>query len=359
MLVLLSGRAKSGKSSVADHLKKHYGFKEVSLAASLKAAAVSAFGFKDDQVYTQEGKAAVDPYWAITPRLALQLMGSELFQFAWPAALSHAGQVKAAKQLGRLFWCMRLWRDIQPMVKAGLRLVCSDVRFEHEMEFFKLMAGRQAVAVRIDRRSVVPDRTWIERLQHRLGLKNFVDLHMSETALDAYKFDYVLDSNGNLGGLLAHADALMARLNICRITDAGTTVDRRGVRTSMFNLQPGLESVDETRAAEQWAAGEEPEEDGPDVDSVLGRGALVKALRSKKAQPVPKVLPEDENSLENLVGAPAVLASMDVPGYKGKALKFPRKKMPPKRLKFPARKSAAARARTMKKLGIQAPKVVS
>ena len=78
MLIALCGRAGSGKSTVAKFLAEKYGAKTHSFARPLKGIVKDFFGFTDEQVYgTQAQKETVDPRWGMSPRQALQKLGTD------------------------------------------------------------------------------------------------------------------------------------------------------------------------------------------------------------------------------------------------------------------------------------------
>lgn len=73
----LLGRAGAGKSSVAEYLVETYGARRVSFAGPLKELARRVWEFGHAQLYgPQDVKEAVDPRWGMSPRQALQRLGT-------------------------------------------------------------------------------------------------------------------------------------------------------------------------------------------------------------------------------------------------------------------------------------------
>lgn len=89
MIIGIVGFINSGKGTVGDLLKYHYGFETESFAKPLKDAASAMFGWDRRMLegadgFSREWREKVDPFWAealgnpnFTPRLALQLLGTE------------------------------------------------------------------------------------------------------------------------------------------------------------------------------------------------------------------------------------------------------------------------------------------
>jgi hypothetical protein len=88
MLVGITGFMLSGKDSVADFIisKTHEDmvFKKYSFAKPLKETAMVLFGWSEEQVYDQDLKSIVDPVWGISPRQALQYLGTDVMREFFP-----------------------------------------------------------------------------------------------------------------------------------------------------------------------------------------------------------------------------------------------------------------------------------
>jgi len=85
MIIGLTGKAGSGKDSVADHLVKNHGFFKLSFAAPLKRIICELFDMSEDQVNKQELKEVIDPRYGFTPRWLLQHFGTEVCRKLYPS----------------------------------------------------------------------------------------------------------------------------------------------------------------------------------------------------------------------------------------------------------------------------------
>ncbi len=216
MIVIgLGHRAGVGKSTLADHLVSRHGFVQVAFADPLKAAAREIFSFSDAQVSTQEGKKTVDPFWGITPREALQKLGTEgvrdvFGQNTWV----RAAQRRLQKEMDHV-------RDTVTIHERGYlsgeprqaRFVFTDVRFKSEAEWLKTVGK----VWRVDRPGITDevfrarDGTWYDK-------STMTPLHSSETDLIEWKgWDAVLTGSREPDGgeaLKLQADVLLKALNI-------------------------------------------------------------------------------------------------------------------------------------------------
>lgn len=134
MLIGLLGRINSGKGSVADELVKTYGFRQDSFAATLKDATSQVFNWDRAMLEgdTPESRAAreeVDEWWSeklgienFTPRLALQLIGTDVFR----------------NNFHQDIWML----SVMARYKDGENVVISDARFPNEVNAVCEMGGR-------------------------------------------------------------------------------------------------------------------------------------------------------------------------------------------------------------------------
>jgi len=159
-LIGVSGKKRSGKDTFADRLVER-GYERYSLADPIKEAAKSIFGWNDEEVDGTQ-KEDEDAFWGMTPRKALQIMGTDLFR----------------EEFGKNIWLNSLERKIDTYLPR--KVVVPDLRFPNEVEFIQSRGGE---VIRIDTS---------ERLDSE-------DSHESETALDGYSgYDHVIDNNGSL-----------------------------------------------------------------------------------------------------------------------------------------------------------------
>lgn len=91
IIVGLLGKAGSGKTTAAQHMAEAYGAKRISFAAPLKEMAKIIWEFTDEQVYgSTESKETWDGRWNVTPRLAMQRLGTSARQWIHPEVWIHA-----------------------------------------------------------------------------------------------------------------------------------------------------------------------------------------------------------------------------------------------------------------------------
>lgn len=148
MKIGLSGKAGCGKSTIADSLIKHYGFKRYSFAAKLKEICNEMF-------------PSILALPKAEHRWLLQKVGTEWF-----------------RSVDSEVWVKYLIRHV-----SGENIIVDDVRFKNEADALR-EAGFLIVRVERDK-----------ELRGAWGY-NVEDSHTSETDLDDYAFDYVLWNDG-------------------------------------------------------------------------------------------------------------------------------------------------------------------
>lgn len=87
-IIAICGAKRSGKDLLAKHIINKYGYEKISFAESLKEIVKLIFNFNDIQVGLDEcsnnndgiEKDIIDDRWGITPRKALQFIGTEVLQ---------------------------------------------------------------------------------------------------------------------------------------------------------------------------------------------------------------------------------------------------------------------------------------
>lgn len=212
----LVGFKSCGKGTVAKLLTEHYGYEEDSFAKPLKDACAAIFGWNRDMLEgaTTESRAwreEVDEFWdkelewntfyhsrevgRFTPRLALQLMGTEA---------------------GRQIFGMELWTASLKKRIIGRKAVISDVRFPNEIETIVGMGG---VVVEIQRGD---NPKWYETASvfnnnRKVFLELPVDIrniHESEREwIGNPKIDHLILNDFTLQNLETEVDLLMKVLN--------------------------------------------------------------------------------------------------------------------------------------------------
>ena len=166
LIIGLSGWASSGKDEVAKILVKDFGYTKIALADPLRKALYTLNPFIRDNNRLAE---VVDYYgWDYAKQIPevrrlLQVFGSEI---------------------GRNMISSDLWVEMAlNSVHISDKVVISDIRFPNEFDEVKWMFGE---VWRVNRPSIDP-----------------VNRHESETALDDFEFDRVIDNEGSLDDLYA------------------------------------------------------------------------------------------------------------------------------------------------------------
>lgn len=162
MIIGLSGYARSGKNTVADILGPDYrqlSFAEPMREAMLKLNPLVEGRIRLAELVDEEGWQVAKTYPEV--RRLLQVFGTEV----------------GRNMFGEDFWVDLAMYDVSPHEDV----VFTDVRFPNEAEAIREMGG---IIWRVDRKGI-----------------EAVNAHPSETALDDWNFDRVIDNNGTLDEL--------------------------------------------------------------------------------------------------------------------------------------------------------------
>ncbi len=194
MIVGLLGFIGSGKGTAGDILKD-MGFTPVSFAKGVKDVAAEMFDWprhllEGDTEKSREWREQPDAFWTkefgreFTPRLALQLMGTEV----------------GRNVFHHDFWVIKLKKYIEQNPKENF--VITDVRFRNEIEFVHNMNG---CLIEIQR-GVKPHWYDVASRAHRGDLKaidfmNKSGIHPSEWSWVGGRIDHTIDNNGTLEDL--------------------------------------------------------------------------------------------------------------------------------------------------------------
>lgn len=119
-VIAICGPKRSGKDTIAKHITEKYGYKHFKIAENLKSVCGLLFGFSHEQM-EDDSKDKVDPKYNISPRQAMQFVGTEMMQYKIQELLPN---------VGRNFWINLLLQN----TKNESHIVISDMRFLHEYE---------------------------------------------------------------------------------------------------------------------------------------------------------------------------------------------------------------------------------
>ena len=168
MIIGLTGKARSGKDTVAEHLSVAHGFSHYWFSKPMKDACRVMFGWDDRHLYG-ELKEVIDPHYGVSPRVALQTLGTE-----W-----------GRNTINSDMWILRAQREMQ----QHECLVISDCRFDNEAEAI-LNAGGIVIEVTRD------------------GVEQ-VAAHSSESGVSSKLITFSIDNNGTLPELYKAVDQLL------------------------------------------------------------------------------------------------------------------------------------------------------
>jgi hypothetical protein len=169
MLIVVTGKKRSGKDTLGDYLVQNYGFtKTPALADPFKKVACEWFGWNDRHL-NGDLKEEIDPVWGFSPRQFFQVFGTEIMK---QDLGRHFPQY--ASTVGDSIWAKVFlnWYEKQP--KGDY--VLTDMRFPEEYELL----------------STIPDTIFIKTVSDRSPS----DTHASEQHIDEFDVDYTIVNNG-------------------------------------------------------------------------------------------------------------------------------------------------------------------
>lgn len=191
MLVGVVGFAGSGKGAVSD-IFVEMGFTKLAFADPVKDCVSKIFGWnraslEGDTDTSRRFREIEDPYWGITPRYALQLMGTEA---------------------GRSVFGGDIWiRSMEVRMKSYPDCVISDVRFPNEMEFIRSNGGNLVTVSRGNlpvwyETARVENHLQENLVEHgNLMSTKYPEIHYSEWAWIGQPVDFMIDNNSDLDTL--------------------------------------------------------------------------------------------------------------------------------------------------------------
>lgn len=161
MILGISGKAESGKDTIANIIKEIYPDTVIlHFGDALKDVVSRAFNIVRETLDSQEGKKEIYPYLGITKREILQKVGT-LFR----------------ENFFEDIWINNVMNQIDN--PNGIYVI-PDVRYPKELEAIQYMGG---LVIRVERPG-------IKRMEHH-----------SETALDDYPFEHIINNDGTIKDL--------------------------------------------------------------------------------------------------------------------------------------------------------------
>ena len=190
VLIGLLGRKSSGKDTFADHCCLRYGFNKKSFATPLKNITQILFGFNNLQLYGEK-KEEIDERWGITPRKALQFVGTDLVRKQMDKLIPNIGQD---------FWLkhfeINYRRECNGVCdgNSNVHTIVSDIRYQNEADLIHKLGG---VVIKISRRVA----------------NNSEDEHISEAGIDdILNYDIFIENNESLEKYYSDIDGMIKEL---------------------------------------------------------------------------------------------------------------------------------------------------
>lgn len=209
MIIGLVGLINSGKGTVAGNLVSKYNFRQDSFASSLKDACCAIFDWprdllEGDTQISRDWREGIDEWWAnelsipaFTPRLALQLIGTDVLR----------------NNFNQDMWFLTLKNRIRK--NPAQNVVISDVRFPNEIKFIKDQGGK---LIRINRGPLPP---WYETallanngnsIAKSIMEQTYPAAHQSEWAWVGSDIDYQINNDGTVDDLTKNIDDVLATI---------------------------------------------------------------------------------------------------------------------------------------------------
>ena len=137
-IIAICGKTRSGKDTVAKYIEFKYKYQHKKISDCLKKGVSELFGFSYTQLENND-KDKIDPIFNITPRDAMNFIGTHVFQYEIQKLLPDSN---------RCFWIDRLLRSLD----NDASIVISDLRFLHEVE---KLSNHDLTIIRIDRSNTI------------------------------------------------------------------------------------------------------------------------------------------------------------------------------------------------------------
>jgi len=201
VIIGIVGFIGSGKGTVGDILETQ-GFIKDSFARPLKDAVSIIFGWprellEGDTEVSRQWREQKDIFWSekfgydFTPRMALQLMGTEA---------------------GRDVFHSDIWVISLLNRARGRNVVVTDVRFQNEINYIQQNSG---IIIRVKRG---PEPSWYDEMLNisdfelRQNYMNQFNIHRSEWDWIGCKFDYEISNDGTLQDLSNNVQNVLTQI---------------------------------------------------------------------------------------------------------------------------------------------------
>ena len=213
----ISGQKRAGKDTISDYIKGQVMASRVSFADPVRDVCRAYFGWTEEWLLGKH-KEDVDPYWGISPRQAMQYLGTEVGRVGiaenYPEFKSVTGDsiwIKSAKKNIRVK-SSKEYISNYGKIRA---FIIPDMRFLNEYDAMKEMENEGYKVITIGVR--------------RDGLPS--DSHASETEIRycVEKCDFIIDNNKEISDLEDSVDEIITKSGVQRKPDwmIATDVERQ------------------------------------------------------------------------------------------------------------------------------------
>ena len=213
----ISGQKRAGKDTISDYIKGQVMASRVSFADTVRDVCRAYFGWTEEWLLGKH-KEDVDPYWGISPRQAMQYLGTEVGRVGlaenYPEFKSVTGDsiwIKSAKKNIRVK-SSKEYISNYGKIRA---FIIPDMRFLNEYDAMKEMENEGYKVITIGVR--------------RDGLPS--DSHASETEIRycVEKCDFIIDNNKEISDLEDSVDEIITKSGVQRKPDwmIATDVERQ------------------------------------------------------------------------------------------------------------------------------------
>lgn len=188
-VIAIAGQKRSGKDTLARFIMLANKFYvRYAFADPVRDAAKAFFGWTDDD-FSDSRKEVIDPYWGISPRQALQYIGTEVGREGFAKRFPEFAEVT-----GSQVWVKRMYRFLESLPPER-NCVISDMRFQSEFDGVKELTnkGWRVVMLGVTRPGAIGDR------------------HASEVEVPQLieQCDYVIENNSTIEEMNKFAESIL------------------------------------------------------------------------------------------------------------------------------------------------------
>ena len=177
MLIAITGKAHSGKDTIADYFIEKLNAEKYAFAFPIKKMAIEIFGFSEEQMYNQDLKEIKDEFWGISPREFMINVGTKLFRNNFnPETWIKCAERYISKNNNKNF-------------------IISDIRFNNELDFVRRLNG---IVIKIKRENN--------------DLSNHILNDESEAGISDKLVDYILENNSTKKELFSKCDEILKKI---------------------------------------------------------------------------------------------------------------------------------------------------